>query len=159
MVQIITRAQATKLGLVRYYSGQPCKYGHITERLAKYNQCVGCSEERNAVSRDHFNELSRRSLKRHPETRVRNRVFRTRRLRLCTPHWVDRNRLVEFYLMCPKGWHVDHIVPIKGLTPQGWEVSGLHLPCNLQYLTASENSSKGNRMSHRDYAIAITHQY
>ncbi len=35
---------------------------------------------------------------------------------------------------------VDHIIPL-----QGKEISGLHCPQNLQILTISDNSSKGNR--------------
>ncbi len=62
---------------------------------------------------------------------------------LRAPSWVskeERKKIYEFYLNCPKGFHVDHIVPLQGLV-----VSGFHCLSNLQYLPAKENISKGNR--------------
>ena len=67
-----------------------------------------------------------------------------------TPNWltdIQKAQIAEFYeiataLETQTGikHHVDHIVPLKA---NG--ISGLHVPWNLQILTANENLSKGNR--------------
>ena len=58
-----------------------------------------------------------------------------------TPIWSETKLIEDFYIECPKGLCVDHILPL-----QGYKVSGLHTINNLQYLTRQENSSKGNRL-------------
>ena len=61
--------------------------------------------------------------------------------RACMPKWVDRAAIKAIYDNCPSGYHVDHVVPIKGKY-----VCGLHVPWNLQYLPPLENIRKGNRL-------------
>lgn len=57
-----------------------------------------------------------------------------------TPQDADRKVIQEFYAKCPKGYEVDHIVPIsKG---------GLHHIDNLQYLTITENRRKSNKLEY-----------
>ena len=68
-----------------------------------------------------------------------------------TPPWVTEDHVGEmqkFYVEAHKlteetgiPHHVDHIIPL-----QGKDVSGLHVPWNLQILTAYDNISKGNRL-------------
>lgn len=67
-----------------------------------------------------------------------------------TPKWLtsqQKAEIKEWYNAartlsreCGRPFHVDHIVPIKGKN-----VSGLHVPWNLQILPAEENLKKGNR--------------
>jgi hypothetical protein len=59
---------------------------------------------------------------------------------LRTPAWADMAEIKAIYAACPEGMEVDHAIPLQGKT-----VSGLHVPSNLQYLSKSENCSKGAR--------------
>lgn len=58
---------------------------------------------------------------------------------LRTPSWADLEKIKEIYSKCPEGFHVDHIIPLKGVL-----VSGLHVENNLQYLPALDNIKKRN---------------
>jgi len=57
-----------------------------------------------------------------------------------TPIWANLEDIKLFYKECPKGLHVDHIIPLKGKN-----VSGFHILSNLQYLPAIDNLKKNNK--------------
>ena len=40
--QIISRKEAKAQGLKRYFTGKPCKHGHVAERIASNGKCLEC---------------------------------------------------------------------------------------------------------------------
>jgi 5-methylcytosine-specific restriction endonuclease McrA len=71
---------------------------------------------------------------------------RQARKKHATPKWLTPSQHLEmeqFYSLARmqrNPSHVDHIVPLDGR-----KVCGLHVPWNLQILSAKSNMSKGNR--------------
>jgi len=65
---------------------------------------------------------------------------------MATPKWLTKKQKAEIlylYKQASKlGLEVDHIVPLRGK-----HVCGLHVPWNLQVITATENRRKGNKMT------------
>lgn len=67
-----------------------------------------------------------------------------------TPSWLSKDQLDHIQMFYEAAvsltkelgikFHVDHIMPLRGKNS-----SGLHVPWNLQVITAEENQRKGNR--------------
>lgn len=74
--QIISRKDALALGLRRYYTGKPCKHGHVTERYTRKSTCVACAQEegreRYALNPEFFKEKARRWAETNPERSKEN---------------------------------------------------------------------------------------
>ena len=43
-MEVILRAKAKELGLKRYFTGKPCKFGHIAQRKIENGSCVECAK-------------------------------------------------------------------------------------------------------------------
>ena len=144
----------------RIYTGKPCRYGHVAARLVSNHTCVECARIRLLKYNKDNPELSRA---RATQWRIANPTLRSlydikRRAKLANPPWVDKIAIVAFFAARPAGMHVDHIVPLgsaerSALTADGYPVSGLNVPWNLQYLSSNENSSKQARMRPEDQTL------
>lgn len=155
-MQIITRDEAIIFGLKRYFTGEPCKYGHVDERLVSNWQCNTClkkrrlaylSERRRTRPGSLAEQDQRHNKKFHPYKMAWQCIKRAGH---ACPSWSDTDRIVEIYANRPSGMTVDHIVPLNGKTVEGYRVSGLHVSWNLQYLTWTANNRKRTRMRPED---------
>lgn len=79
-----------------------------------------------------------------PGFRAAEKVWRKLLEKNRIPPWVSLEDVLPIYEAAARAKYftVDHIVPLHGKN-----VSGLHVPWNLQLLTPSENSKKGARFS------------
>lgn len=155
---IISRKDARALGLNRFFTGRPCKRGHICERKVTSQNCIEChnAAERSKPKLRHarFKKWRQRHpdraghyvrvwQKRYPDkVNARNRNRKALKKRAAGKHTADdiaaifkaqRGRCGCCRIKLKK-YHVDHIIALsKG---------GRNDPSNLQLLCASCNSSK-----------------
>jgi 5-methylcytosine-specific restriction endonuclease McrA len=111
------------------------------------NQCEECKAAGkkvwNLANHTKVVEKTRQWRKDNPRRASINKIQRRLAKQQRTPKWLsneEKELIKQFYLNCPAGYEVDHIIPL-----QGKKVSGLHMLANLQYLTTEDNKRKGNR--------------
>jgi hypothetical protein len=80
-MQIMTRAQALAAGQRTYFTGKPCKNGHISTRYTATSLCHGCANMRQKEMRQKFMMASQGAenivVKMHPGDRMQVQEFAT----------------------------------------------------------------------------------
>lgn len=142
-----------KLKLLACIGYKECHRCSVIKQFADYPKDRGtnlgiasqCSSCRNAYQREQqsYTKYRLSYVKSYEKNKhkIRERNTYSKRSRaLRVPKWTEIAKIQEFYRNCPEGYHVDHILPLKGKL-----VSGLHVLGNLQYLSAKDNLAKGNK--------------
>lgn len=152
-----TRKEAKKLGLSYYYTGLPCKHGHVAKRHAASGTCIACQRKdfRQRYHRDPEAERkrARNYYKANKTAFVRKTLARKFAYAQATPAWTincEWHDFVEAELYESAvdraaatgiAWEVDHMLPLAAET-----VCGLHCADNLQLLPRALNRSKKNQL-------------
>ena len=168
-MNILTRADALAQGLKRYYTGQPCKKGHTSERLVVDHSCYECKKARSrkdmreayqsdpnaagkkAAYRESNPELHRAANKRYAEAnpeviaecRHRRRSSLQETAAELTPD--QKAQVKALYIERDRlnreaGCIAFHVDHIKPVAK-----GGAHHPDNLQILPAEENLRKSDK--------------
>jgi hypothetical protein len=114
----------------------------IIDRSAKWNK----------DNQERHNEIHRASQRKHQGRHNAESALYRARKRHAMPQWLtaeDKRQIAELYRKCPKGYHVDHIIPLHATDPETGEhvACGLHVPWNLQILHGSENCAKSSNLA------------
>ena len=96
---------------------------------------------RQTLGKEYFSRLQKEYYIKNHHMMSFKKALRRSRKKQATPFWSDLDKIQEIYKNCPSDMTVDHIIPITSPI-----VCGLHVSWNLQYLTRSENSKKGNSL-------------
>ena len=162
-LQMKPRKQATLANSVTYFTGSPCKHGHIAPRRTVNGCCTACEAVKNnskarqeymssyaEKQKEKIKEIASRWQKNNKGKVNANTAIRHTAKMMRKPKWLTKED--KTYIQCLYqlsemrsrssgiSWNVDHIVPL-----QGKNVSGLHVPWNLQVIPASANFRKNNR--------------
>lgn len=136
-LQVLNRHGSTKHGQASWECLCDCgviKIINSQALISKFTTSCGCYHKEIMI------EVGKSGRMYYDIASAPKQIVRSVKLFLQTPKWANKDKIKEIYKNRPKGFDVDHIIPL-----QGKFVSGLHVENNLQYLTVKENRSKYNK--------------
>lgn len=131
---IVTRSEAAKLGVPRYFTGKPCKEGHFSQRYRASCICVQCSHQRDRVwksnNRDKVKVWTAKERAERPhQPRSRNQKWRTKnhaKARQIEKAYQDNHKL-------------ELATRVRNRRARYRNAEGFHSPEDVDVLLASQN--------------------
>jgi hypothetical protein len=168
----ISRQEAVKLGLSKYFTGEKCSRGHVAARRVKSSTCIECVAEyraryyqenkekeharQNEWRRNNPEKVSSHDAKWYAANKDKKLADVAKRDAIelsASPKWdAELNEFCArqaYALAKLRGeitgfqWDVDHMIPLRARN-----VCGLHCWNNLQVIPAAINRSKQGKMIH-----------
>ena len=176
-MEIITRKEALKRKLVRYFTGKPCVRGHISERTAIKGMCCQCQRETMSKwwkegkswlqqDKSRATEAVRKWAKNNPEKKaIKNKKWRNenrtahnihaanrRAIKLQrTPGWADKEQIKMWYEVAQVLSKTGVVFHVDHIVPlQGKEVCGFHSHENMQVIPWHENLRKHAKLKEKN---------
>lgn len=146
---VINRETAKEKGLSTYFTGVPCKNGHICERYVSNATCKECAYltmtqwRKDPDNKEIYNEY-------HSQYNGRKRLS----IKRATPSWADQHAIRKVYdererleksMNMPL--EIIHDIPLKGRI-----VCGLHVDYNISIVSRSLSRLRGNRFNAKNEA-------
>ena len=153
--------KAKELGMSQYFTGKPCKHGHVSHRFVGSQMCSVChnkisdtsrknnwdnylaTSRKQKASRARYYENNKHKWAEHSANRRARKLAATfgnqelNELAMAEAHELAKERTE----MTGVKHHVDHIVPLRGNT-----VCGFHSWNNIKVIPWYENLTKGNKI-------------
>ena len=79
VMEVISKKEAKEKGLKHYFTGKPCKYGHVSERFVSSSRCCVCARKYQEQNKEKVAERDRKYRKQNKDkVAERNRKYQER---------------------------------------------------------------------------------
>lgn len=159
-MKIISRQEAITQGLKRYYTGKPCKHGHVAERHIRNGGCLECDRLREP-------EKAKRYRTKHPEKRkeLKQRDYERRKekvLAACAKYRKENAEKQQMYFKHYKKTHSGRVNAVnkrrdlakKNRTPIWLAADDLWLIKEIYELAALRSKMTGFKW-HVDHIVPL----
>lgn len=130
-----------KIGI---FTCKNCRLSLDGKKMKTYSKCESCYRKELYLKNPESlkNRRTWHQKRKYPHLRKKAHSIRSKRLKNASRclSKEQKNLVQNFYLNCPIGYDVDHIIPLNHVN-----VCGLNTLANLQYLDKKINSAKKNK--------------